>query len=212
MKRILTHVIHQPFVVATGTAALVHSTWALGTLFAGNQPPGGWALAGWLVPALLIAFALDVGQIVTSAEIRAYGLTRIRALTFLIFAGATYYLQWLYIAHHMPNLALASGVRDTWKEAATTLRDAAVWIIPALLPLSTLLYTFSGGKVKETVDPSAQQPATIAIVPQGVSGEVPPLEVVVSEVVPENTGEVVVPESTRPTRRSKRPIVSANGN
>ena len=140
---ILKHIITQPFIAATGAAALVHSTWALGTLFAGEQPEG-WHLLGWLLPALLIAFALDVGQIATSAEIRRHGLTPARGVTFAVFAAATYYLQWLYIAHHMPALALAPGVRESWSGSATLLRDAAVWIIPALLPLSTLLYTFSG--------------------------------------------------------------------
>jgi hypothetical protein len=51
------------------------------------------------------------------------------------------------MAHHMPALELAPGVRATWAGFATVMRDAAVWVIPALLPLSTLLYTFSGGRV-----------------------------------------------------------------
>lgn len=142
--RLLKHFTQQPFVFATGLAALVHSTWSLGTLFAGQEPPQftvTWF--AWLSPALLIAFALDIGQIVTSAEIRSGQRTRVKYATFSCFAVATYYLQWLYIAHHMPNLALAAGVREEWYGAATLLRDAAIWFIPALLPLSTLLYTFS---------------------------------------------------------------------
>lgn len=143
---ILKHLIHQPFVFATGLAALVHSTWSLGTLFSGVQPTAQLSVEfiGWIVPAFLIAFALDVGQIVTSAEIRGGQKTRMKYATFAVFAVATYYLQWLYIAHHMPNMELAKGVRETWSAFATVLRDAAIWIIPALLPLSTLLYTFSG--------------------------------------------------------------------
>ncbi len=151
--KILKHIFRQPFVTATGAAALVHSTWALGTLFAGQQPEGGWALAGWLLPALLIAFALDVGQIVTSAEIRQSGLTWTRGFTFVVFAGATYYLQWLYIAHHMPALAIAAGVSAAAQPTAISMRDAALWVIPALLPLSTLLYTFSSGKSTNTQKP-----------------------------------------------------------
>lgn len=143
--QIWKHIVRQPFVAATGAAALLHSTWSLGTLFAGEQP-GGWQVVGWLVPALLIAFALDVGQIVTSAEIRGQGLTWTRGITFVVFAGATYYLQWLYIAHHMPALEIAAGVSQIARQTAISMRDAALWIIPALLPLSTLLYTFSGGK------------------------------------------------------------------
>lgn len=142
--RILKHLFEQPFVAATGAAALIHSTWSLGTLFAGEQPEG-LALWGWIIPALLIAFALDVGQIATSADIRRHGLTWRRGITFVVFAAATYYLQWLYIAHHMPALPIAAGVSAAAQGTAISLRDAALWIVPALLPLSTLLYTLSGG-------------------------------------------------------------------
>lgn len=154
--RILKHIFEQPFITATGAAALLHSTWSLGTLFAGEQPEG-WHLLGWIIPALLIAFALDVGQIATSAEIRTHGLTKSRGMTFIVFALATYYLQWLYMAHHMPALALAPGVRASWSDGARLLRDAAVWLIPALLPLSTLLYTFSGQQRPES------QPAPVVV-------------------------------------------------
>lgn len=190
--RILRHLVQQPFVFATGAAALIHSTWALGTLFAGEQPEG-WALLGWLAPALLISFALDVGQIATSAEIREHGLTRTRGVTFIVFSGATYYLQWLYIAHHMPQLALAAGVRETWAGFATVMRDAAVWIIPALLPLSTLLYTFSGGQPakgaelpKPPFQPVIQDRPLVKV--QSESGM---LEVQQTPALPEGMGEVV---------------------
>ena len=146
------HIVEQPFVMATGVAALVHSTWSLGTLFSGKQPTADISIEfiGWLAPAFLIAFALDVGQIATSAEIRAGNRTRAKYATFAVFALATYYLQWLYIAHHMPALELAGGVRGEWSGLATLVRDAAVWIIPAFLPLSTLMYTFSSDYAQPT--------------------------------------------------------------
>lgn len=141
---ILRHIVRQPFIAATGLAALIHSTWSLGTLFAGAQPQGDPVhLAGWIIPAFLIAFALDIGQIVTSAEIRSQGLTRNRGITFAVFAIATYYLQFLYIVHHMPALDAAPGLRAEWTPALTLMRDAAVYILPGLLPASTLLYTLS---------------------------------------------------------------------
>jgi hypothetical protein len=148
--KIIRHIIEQPFVFSTGLAALVHSTWSLGTLFAGKEPQPQFQAAwwAWVIPAFLIAFAMDVGQIVTSAEIREGNRSRTKYLTFAVFALATYYLQWLYISHHMPLLDLADGVRGEWSGITTLIRDAAIWIIPALLPLSTLLYTFSGGQEK----------------------------------------------------------------
>jgi len=161
--KIIQHIVHQPFVFSTGLAALVHSTWSLGTLFAGKEPfpqftPTWFA---WVIPAFLIAFALDVGQIVTSAEIRAGNHARTKYLTFAVFAAATYYLQWLYIAHHMPALALADGVPADSMEIVAGIRDAAIWIIPALLPLSTLLYTFSGSE--PIVEHVEQPPAIVPV-------------------------------------------------
>lgn len=159
MTSLMRHFKEQPFVMATGIAALIHSAWSLGTLFSGAQPQisadittqaGEWVrqhalLIAWLVPAVLIAFALDVGQIATSHEIRMGERNARKYATFAIFAVATYYLQWLYISHHMPALALGQGVSDAFRETAQHVRDLAVWVIPGLLPASTLLYTLSGG-------------------------------------------------------------------
>lgn len=159
----LKHVVEQPFVFATGLAALVHSTWSLGTLFSGEQPEAALTVhfIGWIVPALLIAFALDIGQISTSQEIREDGLTVSRGLTFVVFAVATYYLQWLYMAHHMPALPLSEGVTGkVWTDFAINLRDAGIWLVPSLLPLSTILYTFSS---KRTTTPPVSIVETKAV-------------------------------------------------
>lgn len=140
---LLKHLQKQPFIVATGTAALIHSTWALGTFFSAEQPHDAIPLILWLIPALLIAFSLDIGQIVTSAEIRAGQRAKAKYLTFAVFAAATYFLQFVYCAAHMPAIALAAGVRPEWASVIGFIRDSAVFVVPALLPLSTLLYTFS---------------------------------------------------------------------
>lgn len=143
---IFKHMIENLFVTATGIAALIHSTWSLGTLFTGEQPDPSTNMLGflgWIIPALLIAFALDIGQIFTSAEIRKGDTRKIKYVTFGIFAVATYYLQWLYMAHHIPLLSLESGIRTEWLPQVTLLRDMAIWIVPAFMPLSTALYTIS---------------------------------------------------------------------
>lgn len=164
----LKHMINQPFIFATGVAALIHSTWSLGTLFAGNAPSTfSAAWWGWLIPAFLIAFAMDVGQISTSAQIRKHGMTFWRFVTFAVFALATWYLQWLYIAHHMPELALAPGIGEIHRAAALSLRDMAMWIIPALLPLSTLLYTFSSDREQQIETIELQPDAFREITPPG---------------------------------------------
>lgn len=168
-KGALQHLRENLFITATGAAAFVHSTWAIGTLFSGLQPTvtadfelqrGLWVAQTWvavswhIVPAL-IAFALDVGQIATSYHIRqAHEVGRKptrRYWTFAVFALATYYMQWAYMAHHLPNLTLAAGVRTEWVGLVTLIRDASLWIIPLLLPLSTMLYTISDMDEAETV-------------------------------------------------------------
>lgn len=158
---VLAHIKAQPFVAATAAAALVHSSWSLGTLFSGVQPAPpviGQAFELWFVffvktlawhiPAVSIAFAFDVGQVVTAHEIRnAHGAGRTpyrKYVTFVVFAAATYYLQMLYAAHHFPNLALGAGVSADHRPTVQAWLDVAVWVIPMFLPLSTLLYTFSG--------------------------------------------------------------------
>ncbi len=139
------HIVQQPFVAATALAALMHSTWSLGTLFAGTQPTAGVTVEflGWLLPALLIAFSMDIGMLATAAEIRSGARSKAKYLTFAVLALSMYYLQWTYIAHHMPALDLGAGVNAAAAPFATGLRDAALWVIPGLLPLSVLLYTFS---------------------------------------------------------------------
>jgi len=140
------------FVIATGIAAFFHSTNVLGTLFNAEQPAieniVTWIqfvhFLGWIVPSGLIALTLDIGQIATSHEIKQHGLTWPRALTFLTFALATYNLQWVYLSLHMPELILGDGVSEQYQHASILLLNAQQWIIPALLPLATLLYTFSG--------------------------------------------------------------------
>lgn len=162
--RAIKHLLQQPFIASTSLASLCHSTWVLATLFGGNAPSGEpspllvlqWAY--WLIPALLIAFSLDIGQMATSYELRnSEGLTQYakttKYFTFAVFSIANYLLQWLYLAHHLPQLELAGGVRSEWLPLATLLRDFSLWFLPLLLPLSALLYTLSGNSSENRANP-----------------------------------------------------------
>lgn len=145
------------FIFTTGTAALIHSTWSLATFFNGAEPSGGLPWLFWITPAFLLAISIDVGQIATSAQIANGQRTRAKYATFGVLAIATYYLQWLYLAHHLPLISLGEGVNPNVVPFATGVRDIALWALPGLLPASTLLYTFSYGKVAK------QRPATMTI-------------------------------------------------
>ncbi len=129
-------------------------------MFSGRAPEGDWgAYAAWVLPAFFVAFAMDIGQISTSAAIRHEGLTWQRAVTFCVFALATYYLQFLYIAHHLPLLQLADGLSDFHRGNVKIAVDAAIWIMPLFLPLSTILYTLSGGdKQEQVIAPTHPEP------------------------------------------------------
>lgn len=156
--KFLKHMSENLFITFTGIAALVHSTWSLGTMFSGTAPAWpSWDYLAWVLPAFFVAFAMDIGQISTSAAIRHNGLTWQRGVTFFVFALATYYLQFLYIAHHLPLLNLAAGISETHRDLVKTSVDAAIWILPMLLPLATMLYTISDGDSK--VQAKAHQPA-----------------------------------------------------
>lgn len=164
MKSILKHTISQPFIASTALAAALHSTWTLGTLFAGVQPPAAFSFEfiGWLVPALLIAFSIDIGLLATAGEIRAGQRTKAKYLTFGVLSLSMFYLQWVYLIAHTPAVPLSAGVSPTWAGIALTLRDAAIWIIPALLPLSTLLYTASHHSANLTKPETITQETAIA--------------------------------------------------
>lgn len=136
------------FIATTGAAALIHSTWSLATFFNGTEPAGDvLAWLWWVLPAFLLAISIDVGQISTSAQIARGERTPAKYATFGVLAVATYYLQWLYLAHHLPLITLGAGVNPNVIPFAIGVRDISLWLLPGLLPASTLLYTFSYGKV-----------------------------------------------------------------
>lgn len=161
-------VARHAFVIATGFAALVHSTWTLATIFNGPEPvaiDGHWL--AWVLAAFLFAFAIDVGQIAISVELRGGERTRAKFIAFATLAGLTYFFQWWYVAMHLPAMPLSAGVRTDWLPLATTMRDAALWIVPAALPLATTIYTFSYAKLK------IARPAKPAIAPASQRAIVP---------------------------------------
>lgn len=159
------HMRENAFISATAFAALVHSTWTLGTMFAGMQPTITAAVGtaafwpelvkslAWHAPAFAIAFSLDVGQVVTSADLRRGEKTQAKYAVFFIFAVATFYLQMIYMVAHVPHVPLGTGVASWMREFVQTSVDHAILIIPFLLPASTLLYTFSYGDASHGAPP-----------------------------------------------------------
>lgn len=150
---IRNHLLEHIFIIATSIAMVVHTTWTFGTLFAGPQPvvyPGDIstivAYIFWVTPALLVAIAIDVGQIQTSlklAKSKRLGQKIALGITFLALALAGFYLQWFHLAHHIPDIEFGAGLTPETAASLQGLKELAILIIPALLPLSTVLYTLS---------------------------------------------------------------------
>lgn len=151
IRSFISHAISHSFIIATSIAAFVHSAWTINVLFTGSQDLDFNKNFLAAAVACMVAFSFDVGQVVTSSDIKNGQRTVWKYVTFAVFAVATYYLQWIYLAHHLPLLAMGAGVRDQWKEAVRFGMDLAVWIGPLLLPLSTLMYTFSQSADKKMI-------------------------------------------------------------
>jgi len=164
-----------PFVIASSIAAFVHSVWTLGVMFSG-YPPDGFTVYAllWYIPPVMVAVAIDIGLIATAHEIARGERNRAKLTAFTLLALASYYLQWVYIVHHAPAIALAEGVQ-LGRGAAQWLNDLGIWILPAFLPGSALLYTFSQKAPGTAKKPHTQVTERVSETPSSIraNGHVP---------------------------------------
>lgn len=151
MKRRLPSLFNREmFIFAIGAAAYMHSLWSFGTFLGGAQPDPllSWMdflhYLGWLIPGALLAFALDVGMIKTSMELRKGKATFGMYAAFGLLAVITYTLQWLYSVHHMDAIIIGSGVPENMRAFATSVSNfVTVWLLPGALPITAIAYTFA---------------------------------------------------------------------
>ena len=222
--KVIRSFVAQPFIVATSVAAFFHSTWSLGTLFNGHEPALGLAWLYWVAPAALIAFAIDIGLVSVSADMRGGERTPAKYVTFGVLAASTYLLQLLYIGSHMPVVALGPGVVERAQGAVLFARDFSVYFLPALLPLSTTIYTFSYHRHSEPERPpipaptvTVEPPATPAIeAPHSIAlaaGESEPEHAPIEQAFAcENCGKVYGSlNALNAHRRAHRVAVHLNG-
>jgi len=145
---ILKHFREQPFVVFVALAALPHSTWAIATYMSGVAPQlNSWgdlpAFLWWVVPALFLAIAMDVGFVVTAGEIRAGNQSKWLVNTFYSLAFASYILQFLFVIHHAPAVPVGAGASPIVSGIGSVIQQICIFILPALLPGATVLYTLA---------------------------------------------------------------------
>lgn len=216
----LIKIVSELFIGLTALAMFVHSQWTFNILFTGHDQPvlnGADTIVPfllWFIPGAGIAFAIEFGQVATSyllKRARTWGRRIPLIITFTVLALAGFYLQWFALAHHMPALEFGAGLSADALPTATRMKDGALWIIPALLPLSTLVFTLSGiGESAERKEPEIQPAETPAPLPQI---EVPALPTGDAEPLPFGIAVLALdePENTPMMRKSKKPTASANG-
>lgn len=160
LKAFLAHV----FIVLTGLAALPHSVWSFSIIFNGREPAFGPAWFGWIFAGAMLGIAVDAGQIVISIQIARGERTVARYIAFGVLTLATFYLQWLFASAHVSHIGIGEGVNQNAVPFVGGLQDAGMWIIPAMLPIATLIYTFGYSPVRRargTISASKPQNAII---------------------------------------------------
>lgn len=148
----LKYYTRHKFIFAAGLAAFIHSTWSFAVIMSGALPTlptygeswthfaeFGLTLVYKLLPAALMAYAIDVGQIEAAEKIREGNNSYTNLFAFTITALFTFYLQFLFMIHHMPSLVVSPGAAPAAATFGVHVRDAAIWVMPALLPLSLII-------------------------------------------------------------------------
>ena len=143
------HFRQQPFIVLVALAALPHTVWTIGTYTAGIQPEAYGETSNliraiaWLLPPLAFGIAFDIGQVVTAGEIRSGNRSKWLVATFYALAVFSYVTQLLYAMHHYPKLAIGDGAVPAVTTIGSFISQCAVFVLPALLPAATVLYTMA---------------------------------------------------------------------
>lgn len=157
------HFKEQPFVVFVALAALPHSMWTIGTYMSGDFPRfTSWAdfpaVLWWLIPAVSLAIAFDVGMVATSGEIRNGNKSRWLVWTFYSLAVAMYVLQFLYVLPHVPDVAIGGGAKVAVSNVGIFAQQAAIFVLPAFLPLAAIFYTMASHETANTRSDVKQEP------------------------------------------------------
>lgn len=167
LKSLYHHLKDQPFVTAAALAALVHSCWTFSVFFAGDPPTGdNLAYAGWLIPGVLLAFAIDVGLLTVSARLKKHGPSLAKLITFGFLSLFMGYAQFLFSISHAPHIPISAGVRAEWISFVEFLRDLSIFVLPLMLPIAITLHSLD--REKETV--TTPEIAPIQAEPNGGSG------------------------------------------
>lgn len=160
---ILKDLRKQPFLATVSFAAFIHSAWTFATMFAGFEPKplhglDWWA---WWFPGAAIAFSVDIGILSIAHRIRHGERSLPTIFVFVTLALGMAYAQFVFMSLHMPDYALANGVRKSWSEGVQLGLDSTLFAFPSFLPIALIMYAFVEKNVKltsENVSSDSQNP------------------------------------------------------
>lgn len=133
------------FIVLLSLAAITHSAWSINSVFGGHEPlpmyAGDWW--GWFVPGLLMSITIDVGLLAFVTRLQNGERQVSLIVGYLLLCGLMAFGQFVYVASHIANFTLASGVADYYHDLANGIIKAALFVYPAALPVVSAVYAFS---------------------------------------------------------------------
>lgn len=143
--------------VAIAIATFSHTTWAAATVFDGPSPAYQMGLEGqsfietlimnyayyrWFFDGALIAIAIDIGMLVAAKEL-SKKWNWLVLFAFMVASLASFYTQVMYSLHHTGEFTYGGGVTPGWMNILEPIVDARVVLIPLMLPLFAIIYTFA---------------------------------------------------------------------
>lgn len=149
MKRVFNtlweSIAQHGFIVLLSLAAISHSAWSINSVFGGTEPlpmySGDWW--GWYLPGLLMSITIDVGLLAFVTRLQNGERQVSLIVGYLLLCALMAFGQFVYVASHIANFALASGVADYYHDLANGIIKAALFVYPAALPVVSAVYAFS---------------------------------------------------------------------
>jgi hypothetical protein len=145
--------------VLLSLAAISHSAWSINSVFGGAEPVPMYSHDwwGWYMPGLLMSITIDVGLLAFVTRLQRGERQGSLIVGYLLLCALMAFGQFIYVASHIANFPLASGVADYYQNIANGIIKAALFVYPAALPVVSAVYAFSvrqqpPGPSESTVD------------------------------------------------------------
>lgn len=133
--------------VAISIATMQHTVWSSSFIFEGALPITPAERVWWIFNGILIALTIDIGMFLTARQLRKQ-FSIAAFIAFIIAAVASFYMQLIYASFHTGNFEFGIGVASQWLNFLKPFIEARVIILPLILPLFAVIYTFSNREMR----------------------------------------------------------------